>query len=70
MIDYKRKPLILDSTAVSGTEVFFRNPYSVRVHGKVIRDKLNEDLNAQYVHYSIQDSVLFILAKSVLQDIL
>ncbi|KAI6654459.1 Zinc finger MYM-type protein 1-like [Oopsacas minuta] len=40
------------------------------VHNKVIKEKLNGPRNAQYVHHSIQDSILPILANSVRQEIL
>ena len=40
------------------------------VHDKVIKEKLNGPRNAQYIHHSVQDSILSILANSVRQDIL
>ena len=40
------------------------------VHNKVIKEKLNGPRNAQYVHHSVQDSILSNLANSVRQDIL
>ena len=35
------------------------------VHDKVIKEKLNGPRNTQYIHHSIQDSILSILANSV-----
>ena len=71
LIDYKKE--VIDP----GFNCGFRNRgnfleifTAFGVHDKVILGKLNGELNAQYVHHSIQDSVLSILAKSVRQDIL
>ena len=71
LIDYKKE--VIDP----GFNCGFRNRgnfleifTAFGVHDKVILEKLNGELNAQYVHHSIQDSVLSILAKSVSQDIL
>ena len=43
---------------------------AIGVHDKVILEKLNGDRKSQYVHHSIQDTVLSILANSVRQEIL
>ena len=57
------KLLTLDSIAVFGRGNFLEILTAFGAHDKVIKEKLNGPRNAQYVHHSVQDSILSILAK-------
>ena len=43
---------------------------SFTVHDEIVRKKLQAPLNAQYVHHSVQDDLLGLLAQAVRKDIL